>query len=251
MPSVCAVRAKAFMTSLTWLSILLAGVCITAAAAYALGRRSTTKIQRAPLPTDWALMPRPVLNADERRTLRLLREALPQHIVLAKLPLVRLCQPRDPQEVRYWYELLRPYHLSFAVCSANGRVLAVIDLEPERGVSRRATRVKQAVLEACRVRYLSCRAENLPPIGDLQLLLRQQGVVSRPAPLASPPNFQQARSTLSDTVRNRRAERSAQWADSNFPQDSFFAPDSRLDNGPSSEFSPLAASPDAPRANQR
>ncbi|WP_309638714.1 hypothetical protein [Methylibium sp.] len=234
------------MTSLHWLFLLLG--CAAAGATFALGRRSSTRLQRAPLPTEWALMARPALNADERRTLRLLREALPQHIVLAKLPLVRLCQPRDPQKVRYWFDFLRPYHVSFAVCSANGRVLAVVDLEPERGPSRRGTRIKQAVLEACRIRYLSCRAENLPPVGDLQLLLRQQGTASRPAPINSPPGFHQARSTLSDTVRTRRAERSARWADSGYPQDSFFAPDSRLDGAPSSEFAPLAAADDAATA---
>lgn len=216
--------------------------CVAALVSFLFGRRTSKPAKNAALPSEWAVMPRPVLNSDERRTLRLLREALPQHIVLAKLPLVRLCQARDPEKVRFWYELLAPLHISFAVCSANGRVLAVIDLEPERGVSRRASRIKQAVLEVCRIRYLSCRAENLPPVSELQLLLRPQGVVSRPAPLAPlvpDPHFQQARSTLSDTVRSRRAERSERWADSGFPQDSFFAPDSRLEGGPSSEFAPL------------
>ncbi len=238
------------MTNLLWLLLPVAGAALAAAlvAAFMLGRRSTTRLQRAALPTDWALMARPVLNGDERRTLRVLKEALPQHIVLAKLPLVRLCQPRDPAKVRYWFELLRPYHVSFVVCSANGRVLAVVDLEPERGASRRGTRIKQAVLEACRVRYVSCRAENLPPIGDLQLLLRQQGNISRAAPIGAPLGFNQARSSLSDTVRHRRAERSARWADSGYPQDSFFAPDSRMDSAPASEFSPLAAANDSTHA---
>jgi hypothetical protein len=235
------------MPSLYWILLLLS-VAAGLAAAFALGHRSATRIQRAPLPSDWALMARPVLNSDERRTLRLLREALPQHVVLAKLPLVRLCQPRDPQRVHYWFELLRPYHVSFAVCSANGRVLAVVDLENERGVSRRGARVKQAVLDACRIRYLSCRAENLPPVGDLQLLLRQQGAASRPAPLSSPPGFVQARSSLSDTVRSKRAERSARWADSGYPPDSFFATDSRIDSGPTSEFAPMNSGDDASRS---
>ena len=57
-----------------------------------------------------------------------LREALPHHIVLSKLPLVRFCQPNDPQQVRFWYELLGSLNVTFAVCSANGRVLAAIDL---------------------------------------------------------------------------------------------------------------------------
>lgn len=228
------------MTMPHWLYVLLAGIVLVGA--FAAGRSSHARSPRRALPKEWLVMARPVLNSDERRTMRMLREALPQYIVLAKLPLVRLCQPRDPRRVRYWFDLLGSLHVSFAVCSPNGRVIAVIDLEPERGVSRRASRIKQSVLDACRIRYLSCRAESLPPMSELQLLLRPQGTVSRQAPLAAPPkNFQQARSTLSDTVRTRRAERSARWADSGFPQDSFFAPDSRLD-GPNSEFAPMTAS---------
>ena len=89
------------------------------------------------MPTEWALTARPVFSTDERRVYRQLREALPHHIVLSKLPLVRFCQPNDPQQVRYWYELLGSIHVTFAICSANGRVLAAIDLDTDRGNSRR------------------------------------------------------------------------------------------------------------------
>ena len=84
------------------------------------------KPQVKPLPTEWSLAPRPVFSTDERRVYRQLREALPHHIVLSKLPLVRFCQPNDPQDVRFWYELLGSIHVTFAICSANGRVLAAI-----------------------------------------------------------------------------------------------------------------------------
>ena len=87
------------------------------------------KARPRPLPTEWTLTPRPVFNTDERRVYRQLREALPHHVLLSKLPLVRFCQPVDPDEVRYWYELLGSINVTFAICSANGRVLAAIDLE--------------------------------------------------------------------------------------------------------------------------
>ena len=126
----------------------------------ALGRRKPRR-----LPTEWALAARPVFSTDERRVYRLLREALPHHIVLSKLPLVRFCQPTDPSEVRYWYELLGSIHVTFAVCSANGRVLAAIDLDTDRGNSRRVLQIKQSVLGACRVRYLRCPVDHLPSVG--------------------------------------------------------------------------------------
>ena len=134
------------------LGLLLAFLAALAAAAlgHYVGRRSAQRSKRVPLPREWGLMARPVLNGDERRALRLLREALPQYTVLAKLPLVRLCQPRDPQRGRYWYDLLGPLHVSFVVCSANGRVLAAVDLQPERGISARAALIKQSVMDVCR-----------------------------------------------------------------------------------------------------
>ena len=180
-----------------------------------------------PLPTEWTLTARPVFSSDERRVYRQLREALPHHIVLSKLPLVRFCQPTDPQEVRFWYELLGSINVTFAICSANGRVLAAIDLDNERGASRRATQIKQSVLAACRVRYLRCPVDHLPSIPELQLLVPQSAASARgpqPAIAASP-----ARDSVSTGSGSRRRERATLWQDSGYMQDSFFGVEARPD----------------------
>jgi hypothetical protein len=217
------------LTALALLAIVLV--------AWAL-RRNPKK--SAELPTEWALAPRPVFSTDERRVYRLLREALPHHIVLSKLPLVRFCQPTDPNEVRYWFDLLGTSHVTFAVCSANGRVLAAIDLDTDRGNSRRVMQIKQSVLSACRVRYLRCPVDQLPSVAELQLLVPSSSAQSRgPQPAPAPTaNLGQARDSLSHAVASRRAERTALWQDSTVFQDSFFAPDSR-DGFGNSEFAPM------------
>ena len=192
----------------------------------------------APLPKEWALAPRPVFSTEERRVYRLLREALPHHIVLSKLPLVRFCQPTNPSNVRYWFELLGSNHVTFAVCSANGRVLAAIDLDADRGHSSRVQQVKHAVLNACRVRYLRCPVQHLPSVAELQLLVPQGTAAARgpmPAPVP-PPTLTQARESLSSTVATKRAARPALWQDSSVFQDSFFAPDNRSDGFANSDF---------------
>lgn len=137
------------------------------------------------LPAEWSLTARPVFTADERRVFRLLREALPHHVVLSKLPLVRFCQPTEASEVRYWFDLLGASHVTFAVCSPNGRVLAAIDLEGERGVTQRSLQIKQAVLSACRVRYLRCAVDQLPSLAELQLLVPQGSNPRGPLPAPS------------------------------------------------------------------
>jgi hypothetical protein len=179
------------------------------------------------LPAEWALAPRPVFSTDERRVYRLLREALPHHIVLSKLPLVRFCQPTDPSEVRYWFDLLGSSNVTFAVCSANGRVLAAIDLDTDRGNSRRVMQIKQSVLSACRVRYLRCPIDQLPSVAELQLLVPTSAAAARgPQPAPAPLPAARRRETPAGGIA-RRTERTALWQDSTVFQDSFFAPDSR------------------------
>ena len=223
------------MQTLPWI-IALAAVALLASMSTVLWLRTQRRPSAPPpLPTEWGLSPRPVFSSDERRVYRLLREALPHHVVLAKLPLIRFCQATDPASTRYWFELLGSLHITFAVCSANGRVLAAIDLDTERGNSRRGMQIKQSVLGACRVRYLRCPVDNPPTVAELQLLVPQSGLAAR-GPMAAPRPLSEASDALTQTVASRRAERSALWQDSMNFHDSFFAPDNRLDGFGNSEF---------------
>src|SRR6476660_3813996 len=63
------------MESLPWIVAFIAMALLAALLAmWAFPARRSKKI--APLPTEWALPPRPVFSTDERRVYRLLREAL-------------------------------------------------------------------------------------------------------------------------------------------------------------------------------
>lgn len=224
---------------------VLALVAVLVVGGLALWRARSRPAAAQPLPTEWALTPRPVFSTDERRVYRQLREALPHHIVLSKLPLVRFCQPNDPQEVRYWYELLGSIHVTFAICSANGRVLAAIDLDTDRGSSRRVMQIKQSVLNACRVRYLRCPADHLPSVPELQLLVPQSSASARgPQPAPALPTRPMRAAPAVPVPAPPRRERATLWQDSGFFQDSFFAPDSRQDGFSNSDFPPSSSSPD-------
>ncbi|MES2960732.1 MAG: DUF2726 domain-containing protein [Pseudomonadota bacterium] len=234
---------------LPWIvALVVLLVALIGAVAWRLTRERKPRV--IPLPTEWSLAPRPVFSTDERRVYRQLREALPHHIVLSKLPLVRFCQPNDPQEVRFWYELLGSIHVTFAICSANGRVLAAIDLDTDRGNSRRVLQIKQSVLGACRVRYLRCPVDHLPSVAELQLLVPQSAASSRgPQPAPSRPRSRDDGGAREGGA-SRRRERNALWQDSSFFQDSFFAPDNRLDASMTGEFpSPRQESGGPPQAS--
>lgn len=212
--------------TLPWILASLSLVLLLAAGGLwlARNRRPTSR----PLPTEWTLTARPVFSSDERRVYRHLREALPHHIVLSKLPLVRFSQPTDPNEVRFWYQLLGSLNVTFAICSANGRVLAAIDLDNERGDSRRATQIKQSVLAACRVRYVRCPVDHLPSIAELQLLVPQTGGAAARGPQPAP-TLSQGHGATTNTSKSGRRERTTLWQDSGFMQDSFFGVDARND----------------------
>jgi hypothetical protein len=223
------------LQDLPWVLASVSVVLLTGAGGLWLFARRKARVR--PLPTEWSLAARPVFSSDERRVYRQLREALPHHIVLSKLPLVRFCQPTDPGEVRFWYELLGAVHVTFAICSANGRVLAAIDLDTDRANSRRVQQIKQSVLGACRVRYLRCPVDHLPSIPELQLLVPHSTSQTRgPQPA---PTISQARDHLASTVATRRRERTTLWQESGFFQDSFFGGDSRSEGGVHSEFGGL------------
>lgn len=221
------------------LSCLLLALVITVLGLWTLRRRRPAS--QGKLPTEWALAARSVFSTDERRIYRLLRESLPHHIVLSKLPLVRFCQPMDASEIRYWYDLLGSNYVTFAICGTNGRVLAAIDMDKDRSSGsaslRRVMRIKEAVLEACRVTYLRVPAGELPSAAELQSLVPKTSPA--PAALAAPPAggaLSKARATLANTVASRRAERGGRWQDANGFQDSFFALDSRLDGFNGSDY---------------
>ncbi|MDO9315781.1 MAG: DUF2726 domain-containing protein [Burkholderiaceae bacterium] len=198
-----------------------------------------------PLPTSWAISPRPVFNASERRLYRQLKDAFPQHVVMPKLPLVRLCQPDDRNQVDYWYDLLGSTHATFTICSSNGKALLAIDLESRRARPKRNLEIKEAVLNACQIKYFSLAADGMPTIAALRLLLPTQEAETTPAlskhaaaalPTASAGDPRAA----SEGVRPTEA--AGRWHDPNvFTQDSFFAPDSRLDAENDTEARPTPA----------
>ena len=235
-------------TLIPWIFALASCLGLAALGAAWLWKRPRGAHQR--LPSEWPLTPRPVFSTDERRVYRLLREALPHHVILCKLPLVRFCQPSEASETRYWFELLGALNVGFAICSSNGRVLAAIDLDTERQQQGRGLQIKQSVLNACRVRYLRCPLDKLPTAAELQLLVPynnnnvrgpQAGTKPpRSAPVAPAPMSPGA---ASGNGRPLNTVGASLWQDSSVFQDSFFAPDPRFDSATGERPSMMGAEP--------
>jgi hypothetical protein len=215
------------MSSTVWIFAAAAITVLVSIAFVMIWRGGSDSRGAKDLPNEWPLVQRPLFNLAERELNFRLRAALPDHVVLAKVALVRFCQPLNRKELDYWFNLLGPLHVSFVVCSEAGRVLAALDIERGEGrTSRRATTIKQAVLTTCRVRYLKCSEDQLPTVADLRLLVPSLAEAGRPG--TSSAGARDARATLAHAVRARRGERHVQWYESGYNQDSFFTPDSRM-----------------------
>jgi len=192
-------------------------------------RQYTTKAAKRGWPARWNLSARPLFNVHERALFRELRAALPNHVVLAKVSLLRFCQSADSSDAKAWYDRLQALHVSLAVCTTNGVVISAIDIEQAPGKAvKRTQKLKEAVLEACRVRYVRCLPGQWP---QAQLLaswaLGSAGAMAHEP--ASHDPLHDAGDQLARKLKQRRAERAARWAESSFTQDSFFATDSRFD----------------------
>jgi Protein of unknown function (DUF2726) len=230
---------KLAMPQVPWIAVALGAAALAAllAAAWFVQRRK----KNSEILTEWALTTRPLFNPHERLCFRLLRDALPHHVVLAKMPLVRFCRPVDQTQVGYWHDLLGSIYVSFVVCAPNGRVLAALDLDStHRSPSRRIATIKHEVLQACSIRYVKCRPDQFPSVAELQMLVPHQGIAGRAAVPDTVDSVRKVHATLAHTVRALRPGKAAgPWGDSTIGNDSFFAPDSRLD-----DFAPTDPLPD-------
>jgi hypothetical protein len=215
------------MSSSVWILVAAAITALLGLAFILVWRSGSDTSDSKGLPDDWPLTQRPLFTLAERELYHRLQAALPQRVILAKMPLVRFCQPLHRKELSYWFNMLGPLHVSFVVCNDQGRVLAAVDIErDQRPASRRAATIKQAVLATCRVRYLKCSEDELATTGELQLLVPSTMDATRAGPASS---ARDGNATLAHAVRARRGEQHVRWYESGYNQDSFFAPDSRMD----------------------
>lgn len=200
------------------------------AGGFSLGKiwqRQAAKLARRRWPARWNLNARPLFSVHERALYRELRAALPNHMVLAKVSLLRFCQSADAGDARAWYERLQPLHVSLTVCTSNGLVISAIDVEQSSSkAGHRSQKLKEAVLEGCRIRYVRCMPGQWPQAHLLGAWALGPMGHTPDAPHLTPEQVHDVGDQLARKLKQRRAERAERWAESSFAQDSFFVFDS-------------------------
>jgi hypothetical protein len=115
-----------------------------------------------------------VLTAFEREAFDLVRAALPQHIVMAQVPLMRYLKVQDKRTEDDWLRGLSMLSADILVCDSSSRpVIAVEILPPNPGprAQERHERMRQ-LLEGVGVRVLIWQEARLPPAEQVRTQLR-------------------------------------------------------------------------------
>lgn len=199
----------------SWWSGLAAGLLVFALVAWVAWRSSRPRQRSSSgaLPRHWTLKPRLYFSSLERRLYGWIKGGFPAHIVLIKPPVTRYTMPADRERADYWYGLIGPLYTTFALCEANGKVVAALDVVDRQrpSVSRRAQAIKRSALDACGIRYVVLEVGALPSLSQLRdLVLGDEPALEAATAVEG---MAHARESLERKVRHRRADRE-RFADS-------------------------------------
>jgi Protein of unknown function (DUF2726) len=138
------------------------------------------------LPASWPLAMRKVFTQQEQQAFTLLRSAFPEHAVLVKLQVSRFVQLTDKRDMKYWFGLLTPLYVTFAICRIDGKMLAVIDMDtPQNPGSRSGYTLKRRAFEACKLMYLRYDLNSLPSARAVRISVLGETAGDVPANAAS------------------------------------------------------------------
>lgn len=189
--------------------------------------------RKKPLPSDWPLAPRTLFSGQEDQVFQFLKQAFPEHLVLAKVPLARFMRLKRGEDPNVWFPIINPLHVTFVVCTQRGFVIGALDLPTETNTSASASTLKQRALQVCGIKYMSLTGSALPTAHMLRTMMLGT------APDSDKPHSEfyrqssfgdidAARAKLDETIKNKRSGREGWSQDSIVGADSFLHGDTRL-----------------------
>lgn len=117
------------------------------------------------LPSKWPLVSRVLMTNEEFEVLKWLRLTFHDHLVMAKLPVLRFTAPSSKDKNgggARWQDMLGGVYCSFTVCTPNGNVVGCVDVPGKRGLNKANRELKESLLSDCRIAYTVVRSLKLP-----------------------------------------------------------------------------------------
>lgn len=124
-----------------------------------------------PIPAKWPLRARGLLTTEELAVLKWLTSCFPEHLVMAKLPVVRFTHPEGKEKTEKGKELqalLDGVYCAFTVTTKSGMVVGCVDVLGQRGLPRGSRDLKESLLSDCNIAYTVIRASDLPPASAIR-----------------------------------------------------------------------------------
>ncbi len=129
-----------------------------------------------------------VLTAAERTAFDLVRDALPGHLVMAQVPLVRYLRVQDKRTEDDWLRGLSMLSADILVCDTTSRPLLAVDILPPKSGARsreRHERMRQ-LLEGVGIRVVVWQEGRLPDADQVRAQLYElMQLAGKPAPAAA------------------------------------------------------------------
>jgi hypothetical protein len=138
---------------------------------------------------DWPPTLTRVLSATERQAYERLCKALPDHMVLAQVPLARFIRVPTRYSYGEWLSRVGQLSADLVVCDRNSEVLAVVEIRPAQESERSRHRHQRMtrVLKAAGVRVLVWVEGELPTPQSVRETLLPREVAAEKAALARAP----------------------------------------------------------------
>lgn len=139
----------------------------------------------------WPPEPTRLLTVVERRAMKMLSAALPDHMILAQVPLARFIRVPTRNSYTEWMRRVGQLCADLLVCDASSQVVAVVELRRPPGKDTERTRKRHErmdrVLRKAGIRVLVWNEEALPHPDAVreQVLPQPKTVAAAPAPAAA------------------------------------------------------------------
>lgn len=145
-------------------------------------------LERPPSALDWPVRAREPLSRPEQALYWRLREAFPDHIVLAQVAIAQLLEVEKVANRLAVFNRYRQLVADFVVCTTAFRVVAVIELDDRSHQNpgrADADARKSAALGAAGILLLRFSVKGLPSVGELQSQLAGPSNASAASPAAA------------------------------------------------------------------
>lgn len=128
-----------------------------------------------------------IMTAPERKAYEILRRALPQHMVLAQVPLSRFVSVPVRHSYAEWLDRVGRLSVDLLVCDFSSRIIAAIEIRGAEETPRarqRHERMSQ-VLRAAGLKVHVWPVLDLPSLGEVREMfgVTSEGTASQPMPL--------------------------------------------------------------------